>query len=401
MNVSLRRAGWFLLLGAAFVALPPFVHAQRREPQTMATVLPPNQARVVDGIKILNVRNNVWVLMGAGGNITALTFPEGILLVDAGLEASADKVLAALKTISNQEITYIINTHVHPDHVGGNLKLAKSGRQFVGGNVVGSDPDVGKLAEVIANEEVLNRMSAVTPPIPADAIPATTYHTPYLKLSTLYHGDAVELFWEPKAHTDGDTMVWLRHNDVIATGDVFTTTNYPRIDLERGGSINGEIDALNHIIDIAFPEFRLENGTLIVLGHGRLCDVADVAYYRDMVTVIRDRVQADIKKGMTLEQVKAAKPTLDYDGYYKENAAQYSPDQFVEAVYKSLSETVKPEAKAPAGKQPAPAKKKERRCGPYLRQPALPFSSRRFLHTLSAAGAAARRPARKMEPRSI
>jgi len=353
-----KRAGGFLLLGAALVTLPPLLHAQRREPQTMATVLPPNSARTVEGIKILNVRNNVWALMGAGGNITALVFPEGLLLVDSGLEASADKVLAALKTISDQPITYIINTHVHPDHVGGNLKLAKSGRQFVGGNVVGSDPDIGKLAEVIANEEVLNRMSAATPSIPSDAIPATTYHTPYLKLSTLYHGDGVELFWEQKAHTDGDTVVWFRKNDIIATGDIFSTTNYPRIDLERGGSINGEIDALNHIIDVAFPEFRLENGTLIVPGHGRLCDVADVAYYRDMVTVIRDRVQAAIKQGKTLDQVKASKPTLDYDGYYKENAAQYSPDQFVEVVYKSLSQTVKSEPKAPAGKQAAPAKKK-------------------------------------------
>ena len=342
------------VLAAALVVAGPLAHAQRREPQTMATVLPPGQARMVGDIKILNVRDNVWALMGAGGNITVLTFPEGILLVDAGLEASADKVLAAIKTLSDKPIAYIINTHVHPDHVGGNKVLSLAGHQFTGGNVVGSTPDAAEYAEVIAHENVLNRMSVAKPPFPIEATPATTYHTPVLKLSTLYHGDAVELFWEQAAHTDGDTVVWFRKNDVIATGDIFSTTNYPRIDVDRGGSINGEIDALNHIIDVAFPEFRLENGTLIVPGHGRLTDVTEVAYYRDMVTIIRDRVQDMIKKGMTLDQVKAQKPTRDYDPNYAANASQYSPDQFVEAVYKSLSATVKPESKTPAGK-PAPA----------------------------------------------
>ena len=359
MKRPVVRFGAGFGLAALLVAAGPVAHAQRREPQTMATVLPPAQARMVGDIKILNVRNNVWVLMGAGGNITALTFPEGILLVDAGLEASADKVLAALKTLSDQPITYIINTHIHPDHVGGNKKLMMSGHQITGGNVVGSTPDASEYAEVIAHENVLNRMSVMQPPAPIEQQPATTYHTPMLKLSTFYHGDAVQLFWEQAAHTDGDTVVWFRGNDVIATGDVFSTTNYPRIDVERGGGINGEIDALNQIIDTAFPEFRLENGTLIVPGHGRITDVAEVAYYRDMCTIIRDRVQDMIKKGMTLDQVKAQKPTRDYDPNYAANASQYSPDQFVEAVYKSLSATMKPEPKA-AGKPtvPAPAKKK-------------------------------------------
>ena len=135
----------------------------------------------------------------------------------------------------------------------------------------------------------------------------------------------------PAAHTDGDSLVYFRHNDVIATGDVFMTTAFPVIDLERGGSINGVVDALNKILDIAFPEFRLEGGTLIVPGHGRVSDSADVAYYRDMVTIVRDRVQDMIKKGMTIEQVKAARPTRDYDPRYG------SPDAFVEAAYKSLS----------------------------------------------------------------
>lgn len=304
----------------------------------MATVLPPNQARMVGPIKILNVRNNVYTLFGAGGNVTALVFPEGITLVDSGLEAQADNVLAALKTLTDQPVTYIINTHYHPDHVGGNLKIAKSGRQVTGGNVVGSDPDVAMSAEIIGHENVLNRMLAAK--YPADATPPTTYYTPILKLSTFYHGDAVQLLHEPAAHTDGDSVIWFRGNDVLVTGDLFNTTNYPHIDVDAGGSINGEIDALNHIIDTAFPEFRLENGTLIVPGHGRLCDVAEVAYYRDMVTIVRDRVQDMMfNKKLTLDQIKAQKPTRDYDAYYTADAKRYSPDQFVEGVYRSLMAT--------------------------------------------------------------
>jgi glyoxylase-like metal-dependent hydrolase (beta-lactamase superfamily II) len=356
MTRSIRFAASAVALAAALAVVAPFLHAQRREDQTTATVLPPQQARMVGNIKILNVRNNVWVLMGAGGNITALVFPEGITLVDSGLEASADQVLAALKTLTDKPIIYIINTHVHPDHTGGNLKLAKAGRQITGGNVLGSDPGATQIAEIIGHENVLERMGQMKPPPVADATPATTYHTPYLKLSTLYHGDAIQLFWEPAAHTDGDTVVWFRGNDVLATGDIFTMTNYPRIDVDRGGSINGEIDALNHLIDVAFPEFRLEQGTLIVPGHGRLSDIADLVYYRDMVTIIRDRVQDAIKKGMSLQQTQALKLTRDYDGLYAANASQYSPDQFIEAVYRSLSATLKPPAAAPA-RPAAPARK--------------------------------------------
>ena len=206
--------------------------------------------------------------------------------------------------------------------------------------MAGQVADAGEGAEIIAHENVLERMTApaVKPPLPIRMTPGTTYHMEHLKLSTFYHGDGIELFSAPAAHTDGDTMVYFRKNDVLVTGDVFNTTSYPVIDVERGGGINGEIDALNHILDIAFPDFRLEGGTLIVPGHGRLCDSADVAYYRDMVTIIRDRVQDQIKKGMTLEQVKASKPTREYDGLYATSGSAYTADMFVEAIYKSLTQ---------------------------------------------------------------
>ena len=279
------------------------------------------------------------MLSGAGGNITVLEFPEGVTLVDSGRAEMSDKVLAAVRTLSTKPIRYIINTHVHPDHVGGNEKIGATGRQITGGNVAGQLADAAEGAEIIAHENVLERMTApsVKPPFRSRMTPGTTYHADHLKLSTFYHGDGIELFHAPSAHTDGDTMVYFRRNDVLVTGDVFSTTSYPVIDVERGGSINGEIDALNHILELAFPDFRLEGGTLIIPGHGRLCDSADVAYYRDMVTIIRDRVQDMIKKGMTLEQVKAARPTRDYDGLYANTSGGSTPDMFVESVYKSLT----------------------------------------------------------------
>jgi len=281
-------------------------------------------------IRILKVRGNVSMLQTPGGNVTVLTFPEGITLVDSGPADAADQVLAAIRSIGPQPIRYIINTSVDPGHSGGNDKLGSLGAQITGGNVAGQVGTDG--AEIIAHENVLDRMSAKgARPVPARAMPQTTYHIDSIKLSTLYHGDGIQVFHVPAAHTDGDSLVYFRHNDVIATGDVFMTTTFPVIDLERGGSVNGVIDGLNRILDLAFPDFRLEGGTLIVPGHGRVSDSADVAYYRDMVTIVRDRVQDMIKKGMTLDQVKAARPTRDYDPRYG------SPDAFVEAAFKSLS----------------------------------------------------------------
>ena len=288
-------------------------------------------------IRILKVRGNVSVLQGAGGNITVLTFPEGVTLVDSGTAQMADKVLAAIRTLSTQPIRYIINTSVSTDHTGGNEKLAAIGSQITGGNVAGQVGTDG--AEIIAHENVLERMTArsIQPPIPVRATPQTTYHTDQLKLSTVYHGDGIQVFYLPAAHTDGDSLVYFRHNDILSTGDVFSTVGYPMIDLERGGSINGVVDALNRILDVAFPDFRLEGGTLVIPGHGRICDSADVAYYRDMVTIVRDRVQDMVKKGMTIEQVKAAKPTRDYDPRYGSTSGSWTTDMFVEAAYKSLS----------------------------------------------------------------
>ena len=174
------------------------------------------------------------------------------------------------------------------------------------------------------------------PPFPTRALLTSTYYTDSLKLSSFFNGEGVVLLHQPAAFTDGDTMVYFRGSDVIAAGEVYRTTTYPVIDTSKGGTIDGVIEGLNDIIDLSVPEFRSEGGTLVIPAYGRISDVADVAYYRDMVTILRDRIQDLVKKGMTLEQVKAARPTADYDGRYGTATGPWTTEMFVEAVYRTL-----------------------------------------------------------------
>jgi cyclase len=321
-------------------------------------------AQTDDSIEVLHVRGPIYLLAGAGGNITVSAGADGVLLVDSGLAASSDRVLAAIRQLQRQVTTvppplsygsenrselqalratppppkpirYIVNTQLHSDHTGGNEKIGRAGRTITGGNVGGDLTDAQEGAIIIGHENVLRRMTSIKPELPFRALPAETYFTKNYKFSSHFNGEGIQLIHMPAARTDGDSIVWFRGSDVISTGDVFSLETYPIIDLDQGGSINGVLDALNDILDLAFPEFRTEGGTLIVPGHGRISDSADVAYYRDMVTIVRERIQGMIKKGMTLDQVKAEKPTLDYDTRY--DNPTWTKDQFIAAVYQSLS----------------------------------------------------------------
>ena len=289
-------------------------------------------------VHVLPVQGNIYMLVGAGGNVTVQVGNDGVLVVDTGVAEMSEKLLAAIKGLSDKPIRYIINTHMHPDHVGGNETIAKAGNTIAGGNVVGDiGASAGNQATVIATQEVLDRMSAPTgqqAPTPQGAWPTETYTTSERKL--FFDGEGIQIFHIPAAHTDGDSIVFFRRSDVISTGDIFVTTSYPIIDLQRGGNVQGVIAGLNKIIELAIPADEQEGGTMIIPGHGRLCDIADVVFYQEMVTIIRDRVQDMVNKGMTLEQVQAAKPTLDYDPRYGATSGFWTTEKFVEAVYKSL-----------------------------------------------------------------
>ena len=288
-------------------------------------------------IRVQPVQGNIYMLVGAGGNITVQIGKEGVLIVDTQFAPLSNKILAAIRTLSQAPIRYIINTHVHGDHVGGNENIRKAGATIAGGNVSGDIQDAAQGAQILAHDNVLKRMSARgTPtPSPAAAWPTSTFIGDDKKL--FFNGEGVHILHQPAAHTDGDSIVFFRRSDVISTGDIFTTTNYPVIDTANGGTINGIIDGLNKVIDLIIPVYGQEGGTMVVPGHGRLSDMGDVINYREMATIIRDRVQDMVNKGQTLEQVKAAKPTRDYDPVYGSTTGFWTTDAFVEAVYKTLS----------------------------------------------------------------
>jgi cyclase len=282
------------------------------------------------------VQGSVHVIVGAGSNVAVQTGDLGPIIVDTGTAARADALLASIKRLTPRPVRYIINTHSHPDHVGGNEKIGAAGLPTSGRGVSQVGAGLGARAEIIAHEETLNRMSApagAQAPTPVVAWPTQTFSGK--RKDFFYNGEGVQVVHLPSAHTDGDSVVFFRRSDVIVAGDVYSTVSYPIIDLQRGGSIAGVLDGLNQLLDLVVSGEKTEGGTMIVPGHGRISDEADLVEYRDMTTIIRDRIQDMVNRGMTLPQVQAAKPTMEYDGLYG-SAAGWSSAQFVEAVFRGL-----------------------------------------------------------------
>src|SRR5438128_2554498 len=289
-------------------------------------------------LSVLAVQGNVHLISGAGGNIALQTGSLGAVTVDTGNGRMNDKVIAAINKVSEKPLQYIINTHYDPDFTGGNIGIRRAGVTITGANVTGDLADARDGAQIIAHDNVLNRMSAPTgkqPPTPEAAWPTQTFLKG--KKDLYFNDEPIEVIYQPNATTDGDSLVFFRHSDVIVTGDILNMNSYPWIDIDKGGTVQGTINALNKILEIAVPKHEEEGGTYIIPGHGRICDEFDVLEYRDMVVIVRDRVKAAVSKGMTLEQVKAAHLTKDYDARYDAKSALGSADKFIEAVYKSLS----------------------------------------------------------------
>lgn len=316
-------------------------------------------------IKVLPVRGNIYLLSGAGANIAVSVGKDGVLLIDSGSAAMADTVLTGIRDLSRRvtasarplqscvgaapgcqwwqssellpttagppaprRIVGIVNTSDGPDHVGGNAIIAAAGWTFGVRNLETVTPG----AWVLVHENLSLRLAKPEQP----ALVASESYFGREKKLNFFNGEGVVVTHHPAAHSDGDSMVYFRGSDVLVAGDILDMTRYPVIDLERGGGIEGVVAALNWILDVAVVEHMMEGGTLIVPGHGRMTDAADVAYYRDMVTIMRDRVREMITRGMTLEQITRAKLTRDYDGRFGKSPS-WTPDMFIEAIYRSLT----------------------------------------------------------------
>ena len=302
---------------------------------------PKLEAPAAGEVEILPVQGNVHMIAGAGGNITVQVGEQGVLLVDTGTASMSDKVIAAVQSLAKgRPLRYIINTNHRDEYTGGNEKIAP-----IGEIVPFREPDYtagpqGAIdthrASVVSTLVVLNRMSAPTGATAAraeGAWPDNTFTTPWKRL---FFNDEPVIITKVPGTTDGNSVVLFRKSDVVSSGDLFDLTGYPMIDVRIGGSINAEVDALNKLIEFAVPSNNAEGGTKVIPAHGRICDHADVVYYRDMVTIVRDRIQDMIKSGMTLAQVKAARPTRDYDARYGKTTGPWTTDMFVEAAYNSL-----------------------------------------------------------------
>ena len=330
-NKPLTRAARYaslLLLGVA----PHCAQAQRRYDGV-------RRISESNGVETFHVQGNVYMIAGAGGNISVQVGDDSLLVVDTGLAPMSQKVLAAIHSISDIPIRYIVNTHFDVDHTGGNIELAKAGKSISGFNGTGFaviGDDALKTAAIIAHDNVLKRMGQSTgkrQPLPFAAWPTEVFLSPVLEF---FSGEAIQVFHEPNAHTDGDSIVFFRRSDVISTGDIFSTISYPVVERENGGSIKGIIDALDHILDLAIPKAAEEGGTYIIPGHGRICDEADVVEYRDMLVIVRDRMRDLIKQGKSLTQIRDVQPTLDYDGRYGSEDGPWTTSMFIEAIYREL-----------------------------------------------------------------
>jgi cyclase len=306
---QLRRWGW-VALGAA-------VCAARLMAQS-------------SNLEVLEVRPSFFVIAGAGANVGVQVGDDGVVVVDAGSAGGAPAVLAAIKRISPKPIRYIIDTGPDADHVGGNEALSTAGEKLFANSTLGGGPGgaADRVAPIVSAEGVPRHMAK----LPAGGWPTEVFH--YSRKAMYLNGEAIEMLHQPAAHTDSDIVALFRRSDVVMAGDVLDTRQFPVIDVERGGSIQGEIAALNRLVDLAVPSTPIvtrEAGTIVVPGHGRLCDQYDVVEYRDMLTIVRDRVRDLIKAGRSLADVKAAQPAKGYVGRYGDS------DRFIDAVYRSLA----------------------------------------------------------------
>jgi glyoxylase-like metal-dependent hydrolase (beta-lactamase superfamily II) len=297
------------------------------------------------GLDVVKVRKNFYMIAGAGGNIGVQIGSDGVVLVNSGAAAATDQVLAAVKTLTDLPIRYVINVDAGADFVGGNEKLSRAGYTIFT-NAIGANAGAvaammnGGGASILAHDSVLRRMSSSKEASPSGAWPNEAFFTP--RKAFRMNDEGIEVLYQPAAHSNADSFVLFRSSDVVVTGDVMDITRFPVIDLANGGSIQGEIDALNRLIELTIaptPFIYKDVGTYVIPGHGRLCEQMEVVDYRDMVVLVRDVVADLIKQGKSLDEIKAARPALPYETRYGSETGSWTTNAFIEAVYKSLKAT--------------------------------------------------------------
>ena len=331
---SLRTA---LACGLAAAALmgPGLGQAQPAGPQRGVVVPATSQ-----GFQRLKITDTLYVIQGPDGNVVVEFGPDGALVVDGQRDEHGQALLNEINgVIGTNLIRFLFNTNGDADRTGSNQLIREAGEQVFGGNVAGQASDLADEAVHLAHENVLLKMSQATDVSDGDW-PKESYATN--KYDLYFNSQGIQLFHAPAAHTNGDSFVYFRGDDVLVAGDLWDTTSYPRIDTANGGSINGLLGGLNQLIDLAIPSHKQEGGTMVVPGRGRVGDESDLVEYRDMVTIIRDRIKDMADRGMSLEQVKAARPTFDYDGRYGAATGPWTTDMFITAVYAGVK---------PAGRQ--------------------------------------------------
>jgi cyclase len=311
---------WAMATGAPtmYPEFGPLLESNAAARVSAPAAAPPVRQVSAAGVRSMHVKGQVWAIFGAGGNITVQIGDEGVLVVDTGTAAMAPEVRAEIRRLAGERpIRYVIATHFHDEHTGGNVLL--------------SDEPLQRAA-ILAHENVGLRL------IENEA------EAGYLIMDTFYgdskaihfNGEAIEIVHLPSAHTDGDSLVFFRGSDVVSAGGVISTTRFPSFDPNEGGSVDGLIAALNRILDITVAEYRAQGGTIVVPGSGRLYDETDVAEYRDMLTIVRDRIEAEIDAGRSLAEVKQSRPALDYAGVFGADDGPWTTDAFIEAIYRDL-----------------------------------------------------------------
>jgi glyoxylase-like metal-dependent hydrolase (beta-lactamase superfamily II) len=324
------------LVASAALVTTASTSAQQQRPPVPPDRMPVSAATprpaAAGQVGVLPVQGNVYMLNLGDVNIVAQVGDDGILLVDTGPADWSQRVIETIRDrFGNRPLRYIVNTHMHDDATGGNAALAKALGPAGGGGRGGFGG--GSAVRIIAHENTLNRMQGTVEgekELPQEHLPTSTFFGREKEI--YFNGEPIEIMYRGAGHTDGDVMVFFRGSDVIATGDLFSTASYPILDEKRGSSYQGHLDALNWVLDLTVPRFNEQGGTMVIPGHGRLCNESDVDDYRNWMTIVRDRMDAMIKDGKTLAQIKAAKITLDFDGVFAN--PRWTTDQFLEAVHR-------------------------------------------------------------------